>query len=118
MTIQAPPATLRWPMAKWPEIKTILDPIVYFYELLLPLEKVVALYANRHSDGFDVWVVADDTTVTDREQIYDQEWALMQQFPDLGFDFRLVDRAQSAPTEMVNLDSVDIFLRFPRFSHA
>jgi hypothetical protein len=105
-------------MAKWPGIKTVLDPIIYFYELLRPLEKVVALYANRRSDGLDVWVLADDTTITDRKQIYDQEWTLMQQFPDLAFGFHLVDRTQSARTEMVNLDGVDIFLRFPRFSHA
>jgi hypothetical protein len=118
MNVKAPKVTPVWLASDEPELKTALDPLAYLYELLQPVEKVVALYADRHPDGFDIWIVADATTAADREQIYDREWALMQQFPGLGFDFRLLDRAQSVSGDLVDLDNADLFLRLPRFAYA
>jgi len=118
MVVKAPKVAAHWPLADWPEVKTILDPIAYLYELMLPLEKVVALYSDRQPDGFDVWIVAENTTPTDREQIYDQELALMRQYPSLNFDFRLVDQALTGPADLVDLADSDLFLRLPRVSHA
>jgi len=118
MAVQAPRFTFHWQMASWPQIKTPLDPVAQLYQLLLPLESVEALYADWHPDGFDVWIIANNTTEADRDQIYDQEWSLMQQFPGLGVNFYLVDRSEVDPAAMINLDDADFFLRFPRLPHA
>lgn len=97
-------------------IQSPLDPIAFLYERLTPLQTVEAIYADWHPDGFEVWLVANQTTVADRELIYDQEWALMQKFPQLGFDFRLIDRSQSDTT--ISLDDADFSLRLPHGVYA
>ncbi len=112
--LRAPRVMPHRTIASRPKAKTAFDPIVYLYERLLPLEKVEALYADRQPDGFDIWIVVNNTAVADRERIYDQEWGLMQQFPNLGFDFRLIDRTQSALTDLVDLGDADLFMRFLR----
>ncbi len=95
----------------------LLDPLAAFYERLLALEIVEAMYANWQPDGLDVWLVVYRATETDREQIYAQEIALIQAFPGLGLDVHLIDRSEVNPTDAVDLTAVDAFLRFPRGSH-
>lgn len=108
-----------------PEIKNgkqtslkFLDPLTSFYERLLPLETVEAIYADWHMDGLQVWLIVNRASEAEREQIYEQELALMQAFPDLGLDTHLIDRSQVDPLETVDLSNVDAFLRFPRLAHA
>ena len=97
----------------------LLDPLTTFYEHLLGLETVEAMYADWQPDGLDVWLVIYRATEADREQIYAQEIALLQAFPGLGLDVRLIDRSEVNPTDAVDLTAVDVFLRFPhRFQHA
>lgn len=95
-----------------------LDPLTYFYERLLPVETVEAIYADWHPDGLDVWLIVYDATEADREQIYNHEQVLMQTFPGLGLDTRLIDRSKVDPIEAVDLRAVDAFLRFPRSAYA
>jgi len=95
-----------------------LDPLTYFYECLLPVETVEAIYADWRMDGLDVWLIVYDATEADREQIYNHEQVLMQTFPGLGLDTRLIDRSKVDPIEAVDLRAVDAFLRFPRSAYA
>ncbi len=97
---------------------TRLNPLTSFYERLLPLETVEAIYADWHPDGLKVWLVVCRATEADREQIYNHERALMQTFPGLGVDTRLIDRSEVDPIEAVDLAAVDVFLRFPRPAYA
>jgi len=98
-------------------IVNLLDPLAAFYEHLFSLETVEAMYADWQPDGLDVWLIVYQATEADREQIYAQEIALMQTFPGLGLDVRLIDRSEINPTEAVDLTAVDAFLRFSRHSH-
>jgi hypothetical protein len=97
---------------------TYLDPLTSFYERLLPLKTVEAIYADWHPDGLEVWLIVYRATEADREQIYNHERALMQTFPGLGVDTRLIDRSEVDPVEAVDLAAVDAFLRFSRPAHA
>ena len=97
---------------------SLLNPIVTFYQLLSPLQTVEALYAEWRSDGLTVWLVLNGATEADRERIYDQEWALMQVFPGLGLDVRLLDYQEADPATVADLEHVDVFLRFPVLAHA
>lgn len=96
----------------------LLDPLTHFYERLLPVETVEAIYADWHPDGLEVWLVVYRASEADRDQIYEHERALMQALPGLGLDVRLIDRSEVDPGEAVDLAAVDAFLRFPRPAHA
>ena len=50
-----------------------LDPLTYFYERLLPVETVEAIYADWRPDGLDVWLIVYDATEADREQIFNAD---------------------------------------------
>jgi hypothetical protein len=113
MAVQIPKVT----QSHQPEIM-FLDPLTDFYERLLPLETVEALYADWRPDGLEVWLVVNRVTETNRKQIYAQELAVMQAFPGLGLDTRLIDRTEIDPGEVVDLTTVDAFLRFPRLAYA
>jgi hypothetical protein len=95
-----------------------LDPLSDFYERLLPLEVVEALYADWHPHGVEVWLVVYQASEADRQQIYREELGLMQAFPGLGLDTHLIDRTEVDPLTIVDLMAVDAFLRFPRLHHA
>jgi len=113
MTIQAPKTI--------PDIPTViafLDPITSYYERLLPIQSVEALYADWQLDGLDVWLIVNRATESDRNQIYTQEMAILQAFPGLGLDTRMVDRSQVDLAESIDLMSMDMFFRFPRVVHA
>lgn len=97
---------------------TFLDPLSDFYERLLPLKVVEAIYADWRADGLEVWLVVYQASEADRQQIYEHELALMQAFPELGLDTYLIDRTEVDPLTTVDLTTVDAFLRFPRPRHA
>jgi len=112
MTIQAPKT-----MPDIPAVLAFLDPITSYFERLMSIQAVEALYADWQPDGLDVWLVVNQATESDREQIYSQELAVLQAFPGLGLDTRIVDRAK---VDLIDIDlmSMDMFLRFPRVVHA
>ena len=118
MNSTATQAMPHWMVTYSENLKTPLEPLAYLYQLLMPLQTVEALYADWRPEGFEIWMVANQTTVADREQIYTQEWALMQKFPMLGFDFHFVDRSQSDAAPLISLDDADFCLRLPRFVYA
>lgn len=117
MNLQAPQISVLTQGSQFPG-HVLLNPVVEFYRLLLPLQVVEALYAVYHPDGLDIWLVVNAATETDRERIYEQEWALMQAFPGLGLDVHLLDRQEINPEMVANLEQVDVFLRLPQPAHA
>ena len=113
MTIQAPKT-----ISDNPPMLAFLDPLTSYFERLLPIQTVEALYADWQPDGMDVWLVVNQATEEDRNQIFTQELSVLQAFPGLGLDTRMVDRAQVDVNEAIDLLSMDMFLRFPRLLHA
>jgi hypothetical protein len=96
---------------------TPVDPITAFYQRLLPIAAVEALYADWHPDGLEVWLVVYQASAAEREQIFTQELALMKAFPDIGIDTHLIERTEAEPSAIVDLTTVDAFLRFSRTAH-
>lgn len=94
--------------------QAFLDPVTEFYERLLPVKTVEAMYVERQIEGLQFWLIVHKSTEVEREQIYAQELALMQSYPGLALDTHFIDRSEADPTEIVDLSAVDVFLRFPR----
>lgn len=88
-----------------------LAPLTAFYNLLTDLPFVEALYAERHEDGFDVWLVADRTAAEDRERIYNAEAVIMQQF-NVGLDVRIIEREGRKLPDVISLDHAKLMMRF------
>ncbi len=88
-----------------------LAPLTAFYDLLTGLPFVEVLYADRHEDGFDVWLIADRTSAEDRERIYNAEAVIMQQF-DVGLDVRIVEREGRKLPDVMSLDHAKLMMRF------
>jgi len=57
--------------------------------------------------GFECWLVANQSTEEERFHLYDVEWELMEQFPDWGFKFNLVDREDKPLSEAMSVEGVD-----------
>jgi hypothetical protein len=96
----------------------LLNPVVQLHQLLSPLHVVEALYAEWHTDGLTVWLVVNGAGEADRERIYEKEWSLMQAFPGLGLDVYLLDRQETDPETITNLEHMDVFLRFAHAAYA
>ncbi len=88
-----------------------LAPLTAFYNLLTGLPFVEVLYADRHEDGFDVWLVVDRTTAEDREQIYDAEAVVMRQF-NVGLDVRIIERDGRTLSDIISLNHAKLMMRF------
>jgi len=88
-----------------------LAPLTAFYDLLTGFPFVEVLYADRHEDGFDVWLIVDRTSAEDRERIYDAEAVIMQQF-DVGLDVRIVERDSRPLSDVISLDHARSMMRF------
>lgn len=90
------------------------EPVITYYHALKDLPFVDAVYANRGSEGYEMWVVINGAGETEREQIYARELALLKKYPDLGMDFDLVDRL-GRPIEEIAADwQAEITLRVVR----
>lgn len=83
-----------------------LDPLTNYFERLLPIQSVEALYADWQPDGLEVWLVVNQATEEDRKQVFMQELAVLQAFPGLGLDTRMVDRAEADVNEKIDLLNV------------
>jgi hypothetical protein len=94
--------------------QAFLDPVTEFYERLLPVKTVEAMYVERQVEGLQFWLIVHKSTEVEREQIYAQELGLMQSYPGLALDTHLIDRFEADPAKIVDLSAVDVFLRFPR----
>jgi len=88
-----------------------LAPLTAFYDLLADLPFVEVLYADRHEDGFDVWLIVDRTSAEDRERIYNAEAVIMQQF-DVGLDVRIIERDGRPLSDVISLDHARLMMRF------
>ena len=88
-----------------------LSEVQALWERLVTIPAVEAVMARRTGNRYMVWTVADRPDERTRELVYWQEWALMEQYPDLDFDFHLLER-QGQPLEtLVTVTDMDVFMR-------
>lgn len=91
----------------FPEIRAL-------WNRLVSIPAVETVMARRAGNRCAIWTVADRLDDQIRETIYWQEWELMGQYPDLDFDFRLLER-QGRPLEtLVTVTDMNDFLASKR----
>ena len=61
-------------------------------DMLTGMPEGEAVLANWYRGGYDIWTVADEPGEEVRTRIYECEWKLMEQYPDIVFDFNLLAR--------------------------
>ncbi len=96
--------TTRQVMDRW-------EPLYVFRELLRGLDRVEGLMATLYEDGFVIWTIVNGADEALRKQIYELEWALMECFPRLGFDFNLLEREGRPLHDLVTVEHMDLYLR-------
>ena len=84
------------------EVRTPIE-LRPFVERLREIRTVETLRAREIERGYKTWVVVNNASEQTRYAVYRAEWNLMRQFPDVAFDFHLVDR------EGEDLDSIIAF---------
>jgi prevent-host-death family protein len=90
----------------------IEDAAVYtFRQLVSEMQAMEAIIVTRIAGGYSIWTVADQLDEATREQLYGKEWELMQLYPDLNFDFHLLERQGRDLEEFVTLKHVDLYLQ-------
>jgi hypothetical protein len=100
-----------YPDTPFPEIRAL-------WSRLVSIPAVETVMARRAGNRCAIWTVADRLDDQIRETIYWQEWELMGQYPDLDFDFRLLER-QGRPLEtLVTVTDMDVFMRREAASRA
>jgi len=71
----------------------------------IPSLEAVGVWARPW--GFECWLVANQSTEEERFRLYDLEWDFMEQFPELGFKFNLVDREGKTLSEAMSVEGFD-----------
>jgi prevent-host-death family protein len=95
------------------------DAAVYtFHDLVSEMQDVEAMIVTRIAGGYSIWTVADQLDEATRERLYSREWELMQLYPDISFDFHLLERQGRDLEEFVTLKHVDLYLQVKGKPHA
>ena len=63
-----------------------------YWELLSGIIEVEAVMARCEGNRHRLWTVVDRVDDATRDAIYWQEWALMERYPDVDFDFHILER--------------------------
>jgi hypothetical protein len=74
-----------------------------------PLASLEGIYVRAKPWGFECWLVANRSTEAERFHLYDLEWQLMEQAPDFGFKFHLIDRQDRPAAEVITLEPLEPF---------
>jgi prevent-host-death family protein len=81
--------------------------------LVASIPSLEAVYVRARPWGFECWLVANQSTEEERFRLYDLEWDFMEQFPDLGFKFNLVDREGKPLSEVMSVEDFAFTHRCP-----
>lgn len=71
------------------------------------LASVESVYVKAKPWGFECWLISNSSTEDERFSLYDLEWQLMEQTPDVGLKFHLVDRKGRPLTDVLTLEPFD-----------
>jgi len=67
-------------------------PIYVFRDMLADIPEVEAILANHANGVHSIWTVVDEPSADVRAKIYEKEWQLMEQYPQFGFYFHILER--------------------------
>ena len=91
-------------VSRVPNAQTIAQRVA---RLVVSISSLEAVYVWARPWGFECWLVANQSTEEERFRLYDLEWDFMEQFPDLGFKFNLVDREGKPLSEAMSVEGFD-----------
>lgn len=86
----------------------LAEEISVFAGLLYPVRGVEQLKAVRTDTGFATWVVLNNASREIEYSIFDAEMELMTRFPDVIFDFHIVDRRGRQLSSVATFDEQTI----------
>ena len=69
-----------------------------------------SVHVNTTAWGFECRTIVHNSTEEDRFRLYDIEWTLMQEMPDVGFRFNVIDRENMPLEDVVTLEPADGFV--------
>ena len=67
------------------------------------MEKV---YVRPRTWGAECWIIAQGSTQTERFEVYEQQWAIMEQEPNITFKFHLVERHDAELSELLTTEQM------------
>lgn len=85
--------------------------LMAFRRLVASVPETEAIVARDHGWGLDVWTLVHRSTVETRQALADQQWGLMEMYPDLDVDFHIVDRQDIPLESFVSPAEYDLFIR-------
>jgi len=102
-------------VSRVPDAQTIARRVA---RLVISIPSLEAVYVRARPWGFECWLVANQSTEEERFRLYDLEWDFMEQFPDLGFKFNLVDREGKPLSEVMSVEDFDAAAQLSETSNA
>ncbi len=121
ITYQGRPAAVLLPVdeeevvSRVPDAQTVAQRVA---RLVVSIPSLEAVYVRARPWGFECWLVANQSTEEERFRLYDLEWDFMEQFPDLGFKFNLVDREGKPLSEVMSVEDFDAVTQLSETSNA
>lgn len=86
------------------------SPIYVFRDMLADILEVEVVLANFADGVHSIWTVIDEPSADVRAKIYEKEWQLMEQYPQFGFSFHILEREGEELDNLVSLDDFDLNL--------
>lgn len=102
-------------VSRVPDAQTIAQRVAH---LVVSIPSLEAIYVRARPWGFECWLVANQSTEEERFRLYDLEWDFMEQFPDLGFKFNLVDREGKPLSEVMSVEGFDVVTQLSETTNA
>lgn len=102
-------------VSRVPNAQTIAQRVA---RLVVSIPSLEAVYVWARPWGFECWLVANQSTEEERFRLYDLEWDFMEQFPDLGFKFNLVDREGKTLSEVMGVEGFDAVTQLSETTNA
>jgi len=102
-------------VSRVPNAQTIAQRVA---RLVVSIPSLEAVYVWARPWGYECWLVANQSTEEERFRLYDLEWDFMEQFPDLGFKFNLVDREGKPLSEVMSVEDFDAVTQLSETSNA
>jgi hypothetical protein len=90
------------------------SPIYVFRDMLADIPEVEAVLANHANGVYSIWTVVDEPSADVRAKIYEKEWQLMEQYPQFGFSFHILEREGEELGNLVSLDDFELNLSLAR----
>jgi prevent-host-death family protein len=102
-------------MPRVPEAQSIAQRVA---RLVASIPSLEAVYVRARPWGLECWLVANQSTEEERFRLYDLEWDFMEQSPNLGFKFNLVDREGRPLSEVMSVEDFDAVTQLGEMTNA